>query len=166
MTNTSSFGVLWDMDGTIVDTVELHFQTWFAVLSERKISITRESLRAAFGQNAVGIVSAHLERYPEPALLREIIDCKEALFQEMVREQPVPLIPGVIEWLETLQARGVKQAITLSAPVDKITAIVEKLDLGKYFAALVPGADLPPNRRRMSFWKPPCGSTSHRRTAS
>jgi beta-phosphoglucomutase len=144
MNHSSSFGVLWDMDGTIVDTVELHFQAWYTVLDERSIPITRESLRAAFGKNAVGIVSAHLDHPPEPDFLTEVIDSKEALFQQMVRENPVPVFPGATEWLETLQARGVKQAIASSAPMGNITVTVEKLDLSKYFIELVSGADLPP----------------------
>jgi beta-phosphoglucomutase len=143
MSETKPFGVLWDMDGTIVDTVELHFQAWYAVLSDENIPITRASLRASFGQNAVGVVSAHLGRTPEAGFLAQVIARKERLFQAMVQENPVDLFPGAVEWLETLQARGVKQAVASSAPLGNISAIVDKLDLGRFFAALVPGADLP-----------------------
>ena len=143
MSITKPFGVLWDMDGTIVDTVELHFQAWYTVLSDENIPITRASLRAAFGQNAVGVVTAHLGRTPEADFLAEMIARKERLFQASVRENDVALFAGAIKWLEALKASGVRQAVASSAPLGNIAAIVDKLNLGKYFVALVPGADLP-----------------------
>ena len=144
MTNPKPYGVLWDMDGTIVDSVELHFQAWFTVLSENNIPITRESLRAVFGQNAVGIVTAHLDQPPDAASLAKIIARKESLFQESVRQGQVALFPGALKWLQVLQARGIKQAVASSAPLGNITVTVEKLGLGDFFVELVPGADLPP----------------------
>ena len=144
MTKANPYDVLWDMDGTIVDSVELHFQAWFTVLSENNIPITRQSLRAAFGQNAVGIVTAHLDHTPEAAFLAKIIERKENLYQQSVREGQVALFPGALKWLQVLQARGIKQAVASSAPLGNITVTVEKLGLGDFFVELVPGADLPP----------------------
>ena len=54
------------------------------------------------------------------------------------------LFPGALKWLQVLQARGIKQAVASSAPLENITVTVEKLDLGHFFVELVPGADLPP----------------------
>jgi beta-phosphoglucomutase len=132
------------MDGTIVDSVELHFQAWFTVLSENNIPITRQSLQAVFGQNAIGIVTAHLDQPPDAAFLAKIIDRKESLYQQSVREGQVALFPGALKWLQVLQARGIKQAVASSAPLGNIAVTVEKLDLGHFFVELVPGADLPP----------------------
>jgi HAD superfamily hydrolase (TIGR01509 family) len=144
MKNSKPFGVLWDMDGTIVDTVELHFQSWYSILSARGIPITRESLRSLFGKNARGVIAGLQDHTPEAGFMEELIEHKERNFREAVREKGVPLFPGAVEWLQTLHGRGVRQAIASSAPMGNITAIVEKLDLGRYFEALVPGADLPP----------------------
>ncbi|MGH7790192.1 MAG: HAD hydrolase-like protein [Candidatus Binatia bacterium] len=42
--------VLWDMDGTLVDSGDLHFATWRDVLAERGHALTRAEFDATFGQ--------------------------------------------------------------------------------------------------------------------
>jgi beta-phosphoglucomutase-like phosphatase (HAD superfamily) len=44
-------GVLWDLDGVLVDTGEFHFQAWSGLLPEYGVPFTRELFRATFGMN-------------------------------------------------------------------------------------------------------------------
>ena len=53
-------GVLWDMDGVLVDTGEFHFQAWSQILSEYDIPFTRELFQNTFGMNNAGVVSTLL----------------------------------------------------------------------------------------------------------
>jgi len=139
---TTRQGILWDLDGVLVDTGELHFQAWSQVLPEYGIPFTRESFQATFGMNNTGVLSALLGRTPEPELLTAISDRKEKLFRQAVRNRAQPL-PGVRVWLERLKAAGAWQAIASSAPPANIDALVDELGLRPYFAAIVSGFDLP-----------------------
>ena len=43
------YAVLWDVDGTLVDTAELHFQAWQRLAVEIGKSYSREQFAATFG---------------------------------------------------------------------------------------------------------------------
>jgi beta-phosphoglucomutase-like phosphatase (HAD superfamily) len=49
MLNPKQFAVIWDVDGTLVDTAELHFQAWLALARELDTPFTRANFDAAFG---------------------------------------------------------------------------------------------------------------------
>ena len=43
------WAVLWDVDGTLVDTAELHFQAWLALAREIGRPYTRQDFAGTFG---------------------------------------------------------------------------------------------------------------------
>ena len=139
---TTGYGVLWDMDGVLVDSGEFHFRAWSQALSERDIPFSRDFFQSTFGMNNTGVLTTLLERAPTPELVAEIGDHKELLFRQAARGHAQPL-PGARAWLENLQAAGARQAIASSAPLANIDALVDGLDLRRYFNAIVSGADLP-----------------------
>jgi len=138
----SSRGVLWDMDGVLVDTGEFHFQAWSETLDEHGILFNRERFRETFGMNNAGILRVLLGRAPEPELLAEIGDKKEERFRRAVKGR-AQLLPGVLGWLERLAAKGTRQAIASSAPPANIDVLVDELGLRTYFQAVASGFDLP-----------------------
>jgi len=135
-------GVIWDMDGVLVDTGELHYLAWSRVLPEYGLPFDREMFRATFGMNNAGILTLLLGRPPEPELLSEISDQKEQTFREMVPGN-VSLLPGVLTWLKRLRSAGYHQAIASSAPQANIDTLVDELGLRDYFDALLSGFALP-----------------------
>lgn len=135
-------GVLWDMDGVLVDTGEVHFRAWSQVLPDYGLQMSRELFQATFGMNNAGVVSTLLGRRPEPEFLAELSERKEQQFRQVVRGHVRPL-PGVRLWLERLNAKGAPQAIASSAPPANIDVMVDELGLRPYFAAIVTGYDLP-----------------------
>lgn len=137
-----TFGVLWDLDGVLVDTGEAHYYAWAKALDEHQIPFTREQFRATFGMNNAGILQLLLGRAFTPEALAVIGDEKELYFRESIRGR-AQLLPGVTDWLARLQAQGVRQAIASSAPPANIEVIVDELNLRPYFEAVVSGADLP-----------------------
>jgi len=134
--------VIWDMDGVLVDTRELHYLAWSQVLAELGISLTWETFREVFGMSNAGILKRLLASDTDPATLLQIAERKEALFRESARGRVRPL-PGVRFWLEQLTRQGVAQAIASSGPMENIQMLVNELGIAAHFAAIVSGADLP-----------------------
>ena len=60
--------VLWDMDGTLVDSEEYHWQAWREAMAAEGVSITRAQFLATFGQRNDAIIPKWLgvEATPEP----------------------------------------------------------------------------------------------------
>jgi HAD superfamily hydrolase (TIGR01509 family) len=135
-------GVLWDMDGVLVDTGECHFWSWSETLAEHGIPFSRDFFQATFGMNNAGVLTALLGQRLTPELLVEIGDRKEELFRQAVKGLAQPL-PGVRPWLDRLLDAGFRQAIASSAPQANIDVLVDELGLRAYFDAIVSGADLP-----------------------
>jgi HAD superfamily hydrolase (TIGR01509 family) len=139
---TGAQGVLWDMDGVLVDTGEFHFLSWATVLADHGIPFSREFFRGTFGMNNAGILSLLLGEKLTVELLREIGDRKEEAFRRAVRGRVQPL-PGVLDWLDRLRATGFRQGIASSAPQANIDALVDELGLRPWFNAVISGSELP-----------------------
>lgn len=146
------FAVLWDMDGVLVDTWDLHGQTWQQAFDEYQVPLTETQIKTTFGMNSLNAMQSLLgERYTRDFLLR-VIARKESLFRELV-DGRMTLLPGVESWLVQFKAWGIKQAVASSAPIENIHAVVAALGIRPYFAAIVSGADLPGKPRPDVFLK-------------
>ena len=135
-------GVLWDMDGVLVDTGEFHYQSWQEALEERGLRFSREFFRQTFGMNNAGILARLLGEDLTDKLLIEISEQKEERFRELIRGQAQAL-PGVVTWLARLREAGFRQGIASSAPLANIDALIDELGLRGYFDVIGSGADLP-----------------------
>jgi HAD superfamily hydrolase (TIGR01509 family) len=138
-------GAIWDLDGVLADTGELHYLSWKQVLPEYGVPFSWEVFQSTFGMNNAGILAVLLGRTPDPGLVAEISERKEEAFRQAVVAVPGRLqtLPGVREWLERLRATGFRQAIASSAPPANIETLVDELGLRGFFYALVSGYDLP-----------------------
>jgi len=135
-------GVLWDMDGVLVDTGEIHFQSWKLALTEVGMPFDRKKFQKVFGMNNTRILTILLGHAPEPSFFSKVSDHKESLFRQMIRGIVQPM-PGVRDWLERLQAMGYRQAIASSAPMANIDALVDEMATRPFFSAIVSAYDLP-----------------------
>ena len=138
----SAWGVLWDMDGVLVDTGALHFQTWKSILAERGIDLTYELFRNTFGMINAEILPMWFGRSLQESEIEQISAAKEAQFRSAARGH-VQALPGVRLWLDRFQKQGYPQAIASSATVENIELLVDELGIRQYFQALVPGTTLP-----------------------
>jgi beta-phosphoglucomutase-like phosphatase (HAD superfamily) len=125
-------GVLWDMDGVLVNTGEFHFQAWSQTLAKYDIPFSRDLFRATFGMNNTGIMAHLLGRTPEPEFTARVSDHKERMFRQAIQGHTQPL-PGVLDWLKRLRATGIRQAVASSAPPENINTLVDELDIRPYF---------------------------------
>jgi len=135
-------GVLWDMDGVLVDTGEAHFDSWRQVLAERGVPFSRADFERTFGMNNAGILELLKDEELVADEVQAISDRKEMLFRQLVKDK-AKLLPGVLDWLARLESLGIRQAIASSAPHENIDVLVDELGLRGYFEAIVSGAAMP-----------------------
>lgn len=134
--------VIWDLDGTLLDTYEWHFQTWNQVLSKRENQFNRTVFERFFGSTNENSVKHFLGYDPDPAEFEHLVRTKEALFCEGLT-QHTRLFPGVLAWLEFISSSGMKQAIASSAQMENINRSVDGFGIRHFFTSLISGADLP-----------------------
>lgn len=143
-------GILWDMDGVLVDTGEFHYQSWRQVLEEASIPFSRELFKRTFGMNNTTILTTQVNRKLTPEEIERISKRKEILFRELIHGKAEPL-PGVIEWLGKLHEWGTPQAVASSAPQENIDVLLHELKIRSYFQAVVSGAEIPGKPNPMIF---------------
>lgn len=135
-------GVLWDMDGVLVDTGKYHYEAWLNTLAAYGVPIEYEAFRKTFGMTNPEFLAVVLGYPPEPGLMLQISDRKEQEFRTAIHGKARPM-PGVERWLAGLQAAGIPQAVASSAPQLNIEYLIDEMQLRPYFAALVSAFDLP-----------------------
>jgi len=138
----SPFAVLWDLDGTLVDTKEFHYQSWKLALPEFGYPFPADRFQRSFGMNNAGVLEVFLGRPVEPELVQAIGERKEILFRELLHGNAQAL-PGVRAWLERMRGWGARQAVATSAPPANIEVMLGELGISPYFDAIVSGYHLP-----------------------
>lgn len=134
--------VLWDLDGTLVDSADYHFESWVDALAAEGRALTREQFHASFGQRNDRILAAWLGRDAPQELALRIAEAKERAYRQMVRDRGLDPLPGAERWVTTLHAEGWKQAIASSAPRANVEVVVEVLGWRSYFDAIVASEDV------------------------
>jgi len=135
-------GVIWDLDGVLVDTGEFHWLAWQEALADYGLSMTYAQFRATFGMLNRDILGPMLGERATPELIQAIGDHKEACFRRLIQGRIRPL-PGVRHWLESLAAAGCGQAIASSAPPDNIAVLLEALGIRPFFQAVISAEGMP-----------------------
>ncbi len=134
--------VLWDMDGTLIDSMPFHWQAWQDILRR----INRHVEHGVWNQT-VGMRNSEIIPllFPDmsPAEMTYVDQAKETRYRELIEEQGIELLPGVAEWIQRFQVTGWKQAVASSAPPENVATIAHVLHFNGTFEALISGADVP-----------------------
>ncbi len=134
--------VIWDLDGTLVDSERLHFETWREVMHGCGIDYSEAVFLADFGKTTPAVLREYLGPSLPASELERLTLLKATLFRDRAPAE-LKLMPGAGEWLEAIADEGLLQAVASSAPMQSIAAVVRDLDLGRYFAALLSGVAIP-----------------------
>ena len=134
--------VLWDVDGTLIDSAEYHWLTWREVFSREGYDLTHKQFKSSFGQRNDEILRSYFGSDLPASEIERIGGAKEALYRELIRDRGIKPLPGVRRWVEKLKADGWRQAIASSAPLLNIDTILDALALEKYFDAIASAEDV------------------------
>lgn len=135
------FSLLFDLDGTLVDTDALHFGAFQVLLGERGRSITIETYQSRImGATNDAIMRELFSDVPE-SHHQELAARKEALFRASVTDlQPTA---GALEVFEWARSRGVGIAVVTNAPRANAELMLNGLGLADRIDTLVIGEELP-----------------------
>jgi beta-phosphoglucomutase len=142
VTESKERAVLWDLDGTLVDSEELHWLSWRDTLRPEGIELSYEQFLASFGQRNDRILSNWLGPGADPARIRRIGDDKETEYRRLAETHGLTPLPGAREWLAALRAAGWKQAIASSAPGLNVETMLRVAHLDGYLDAIVSAEDV------------------------
>lgn len=135
-------GVLFDMDGVLIDSNAAHFESWKVVAAEEGVVFPQEIFWRTYGMTSVEIVRDFWEGGPRtPEQIDRIVDRKEEIFRNDIKKNVVP-IPGAVEFVRYLSERGVKIAVGSSAPRANVDYILSWLGIRELFGGIVAGDEI------------------------
>ena len=136
-------GVLFDMDGLVLDTEKLYSRFWMAACHFYGFPMTYEqslgmrSLNSQLGQQQL------ISYFGPTADYRKIRTKRIELMDAYIAENGVDLKPGIRELLDYLHAENILCAITSSSPLPRIQNYLAFHGLEARFDALCSGHDVP-----------------------
>jgi len=135
-------GAIFDWDGVIINSAAQHELSWERLAKECGKTLPENHFKRGFGMKNEVIIPELLGWTNVPTEVRILSLRKEAIYREIVREQGMTALPGVIEWLQTLQAVGMPCVIASSTHRENITSTLEVLRLEPFFADIVTAEDV------------------------
>lgn len=141
-TDISPRAVLWDMDGTLLDSGDYHWIAWRETLMGEGTDVTHDYFIKTFGHRNDSILRGLLGEDLPMTEVDRIGGIKEAHYRELVKERGVTLLPGVGRWLQRLQAEGWRQAVATAAPRANLEAILAALNIESFFDAHTSAEDV------------------------
>jgi beta-phosphoglucomutase len=136
-----TFAVLWDVDGTLVDTADLHFEAWQKLAAEIGKTYSREDFAATFGWRNVEIFPRVFGSVYTAAEIDALGERKE-LYYRAEAKKGVELLPGVRDLVKGLRDAGIAQAVGSSAPRNNVELILDMTGLREFIAASIAMEDV------------------------
>lgn len=139
----SELGVVFDLDGVLIDSHDQHERSWFQLAEERALPLTPEQFKESFGMRNVMCIP-HVFRWTEPDDLETIGalgDRKEALYRELIAADGIAPLPGVVALLESLAAAGVPVSLGSSTARKNIEVCFATTGLDRFFGDRITGAE-------------------------
>jgi len=134
-------GVVFDMDGVIVDSHAAHRRAWQQFLRTLGKDVPEEKLNFILEGRKREEILRHFLGDLSPEQVAEYGKRKDEMLRKV--EPNATPIRGVIQFLELLSANGIKIAVATSASKDRTLGTLDCLGVSRYFSAVVTGCDVP-----------------------
>lgn len=145
-------GAIFDMDGTLLDSMPVWHRLTQNYLKQFNVHITDEDFAACEGFSQPEVADYFLARHPELPLTREtMLGGMDALITSRYESIAVPK-DGVLDFLERMRRQGVKMAIaTLTARRHAEKALLDR-DMMQYFEFMLTIEDIGVSKREPDIY--------------
>lgn len=133
--------VLFDLDGTLIDSEENHYESDRILLARRGIIFSRKEKAAYVGKDINEMVRRVKANYGLSEDEQALIDEKNALYRNIALKSS-RLYPAMRDVLNELAFRKVPMAVATGSNASIAREILESLGVNKYFAHIVSSSEV------------------------
>lgn len=131
-------GIIFDMDGTITLTESFHHRAFAEVFREHGIPYDfKDHMKRFAGAGSEVTFKTIFQEHGkalDPEEIKELQAKKKELYIKIVQEMEIPTVPGVAEFVQRIQVKGLKKIIaTGNSNLDAVRFILKKVGLLEYF---------------------------------
>ncbi len=131
-------GVIFDLDGVLVDTGWAHKQSWFDLAEKEGFGMSDEFFYNTFGMQNYMIIPMLTGRELPRDEIDRMADWKEQRYREIIADHMKPA-EGAKSLLDDLRSRNFRTAVGSSAPRVNLDLVLGSADLRNCFDACVSG---------------------------
>jgi beta-phosphoglucomutase family hydrolase len=134
-------GVLFDMDGVVVDNHLFHFKAWMTFSQKYQFELNEKIYRESFnGKTNHDLFKMIFGEISDEDII-QYAEEKEGLYRHLYRNEMIPH-SGFNQFAEHLLEQGKLIALGTSAPKKNVDFTLDNLNLRKYFQVIVDGHDV------------------------
>jgi len=142
MTSSSSpLGVVFDLDGVLIDSHDQHEGSWFALAKEIGKPMTKELFKRSFGMHNEMCITDVFEWSNKAEEIAMLGDRKEELYREMLASDGLDPLPGVLDLVDSLKQAGIPISLGSSTSRKNIEVCFKSTGLDAYFGPFYTGAE-------------------------
>lgn len=134
-------GVIFDLDGVLVDTGRFHKQAWYELAEKEGFSICDNFFYNTFGMQNYQIIRTLAQRELPVEQINRLSEWKEQRFRELIAGKP-ELLPGARALVDELKSRGFLLAVGSSTPRANLDFILNHVHIRGRFDAYVTSEDV------------------------
>jgi beta-phosphoglucomutase len=134
----NSMGVIFDLDGVLVDTGWAHRQSWFDLAEKEGFTMSDEFFYSTFGMQNYMIIPMVTGRELSRDEVDRMSDWKERRYREIITDHLEPA-KGAEDLLDDLRDSGFRTAVGSSAPRANLDLVLDRVNLKGRFDACVSG---------------------------
>ena len=133
------FGIIFDMDGVIIDSNPYHKIAWANFLKAKNVEVTEAHFRdLIFGTSGGEAISILMNRQFSKSELNIFCEEIDSEYRRIIRDSDnIELVNGFIAFLESAITQNHKIAVATSAPTENVDLVLDKFDLSARFDLIV-----------------------------
>ncbi len=132
------FGVIFDMDGTLLDTQRICIPAWEYAGANQGIVGMGNDIVDVCGMNSIGWSNYLINKYPTLDVEKFKVEMRDYIVSNLI----VKFMPGAQELLEFLKANGFKIAIASGSSLESVMHHLNEVSAIHYFDAIVGGNEV------------------------
>jgi len=130
------------MDGVIVDSEPVHFESAVRMLAGRGIGFTRDDNREFLGSTDRRMFEILKDRCALESTVEELVAERKAIYTEIIAERGQPWRDGILKLIADLRETGYRLAVCSSALSQIIARVLADGGIVSHFDSVVSGDDV------------------------